>query len=106
MTTAQQIIDLARLPLEDADKDRYSDAMLLSYLNYGLQQLKRVRADMFIGSLKTGHTALTLSSTVPTPEEADQALADYVTARAGMTDNTEEDANRAGAFFKLAGGAL
>jgi hypothetical protein len=106
MTTAQQIVDLARLPLEDEDKVRYSDALLLSYLNFGLQHLKRVRADMFIGSLKTGHATLTLASVVPTPEEADQAIADYVTARAGMTDNTEEDAGRAAAFFKLAGGAL
>lgn len=106
MATAQQIIDMARRPLEDADKDRYLDADLLGFLNFGLRTLKKTRADIFVGNLKTGHTDLALGDDVPTPEEMDQALADYVTARASLTDSPEEQTERGAAFLKLAGGML
>ncbi|MFN5350884.1 MAG: hypothetical protein ACK5A0_15355 [Polaromonas sp.] len=102
--TAQEVIDLARVPLNDTNKDRYKDADLLRFLNAGLSQLKRGRADLFLGTLATGYTALTLASTLPTPEHVNQSIADYVTARASTIDN--EDSERVAAFFTLAGGKL
>lgn len=102
--TAQEVIDLARVPLNDADKDRYKDPVFLRFLNAGLRMLKRTRPDLFIGSLGSGVTSLTLADTLPTPEHVDQALADYLTARA-MTIDTE-DTERVGAFFALAQGQL
>lgn len=102
--TAQEVIDLARIPLNDKDKDRYLDAELLRFLNAGLGMLKRSRADLFVGSLETGHTTLALTDALPTPQHVDQALADYVTARAGTVDN--EDSERVAAFFTLASGQL
>lgn len=102
--TAQEVLDLARVPLNDADKDRYTDEAMLRFLNAGLRLLKRSRADLFIGSLATGAAALVLGDALPTPEHVDQAMADYVTARA-MTIDTE-DTERVGAFFALAGGQL
>lgn len=102
--TAQEVIDLARVPLNDTDKDRYTDTDLLRFLNAGLRLLQRSRADLFIGSLGTSLPALALGDSLPTPDHVDQSLADYVTARA-MTVDTE-DGERAGAFFQLAGGQL
>lgn len=102
--TAQEVIDLARVPLNDADKDRYKDPDFLRFLNAGLRMLKRTRPDLFIGSLGSGSTNLVLADNLPTPEHVDQALADYLTARA-MTIDTE-DTERVGAFFALAQGQL
>ncbi|MES2415093.1 MAG: hypothetical protein V4614_14900 [Pseudomonadota bacterium] len=102
--TAQEVIDLARVPLNDADKDRYPDAVLLRFLIAGLRLLQRTRADLFIGSLAVTQPDLGFADELPTPAHVDQSLADYVTARA-MTVDTE-DGERAGAFFQLAGGQL
>lgn len=104
MTTAQQIIDLARVPLNDDDKDRYSDDDGLRFLNTGLARLKRVRPDLFLGSLGTAWTDLTLTSAVPTPPEVDQALADYVTGRLTMRD--DEESKRVDLFLTLSGSQL
>ena len=102
--TAQQIIDQARLPLVDAGKDRFADADGLSYLNFGLQMLRRKRADLFIGSLSGDLADLGLSDNVPLPQNAHQALADYVTARAETHDDEAAMNDRAQAFFALAAG--
>lgn len=102
--TAQEVIDLARVPLNDELKSRYTDADMLRFLNAGLSQLKRSRADLFLGSLATGVTALTLAGNLPTPAHTDQAIADYLTARASTVDN--EDSERVAAFFALSGGKL
>lgn len=104
MTTAQEVIDLSRVPLNDADKDRYKDTDQLRFLNAGLRTLKKNRPDLFIGTLGTPFVALALGDTLPTPDHVDQAIADALTARA-MTVDTE-DTERVGAFFQLAQGQL
>ena len=104
MTTAQEVIDLARVPLNDADKDRYLDTDLLRFLNAGLRTLKKNRPDLFIGSLGTPYVALALGDALPTPDHVDQGIADALTARA-MTVDTE-DTERVGAFFALSQGQL
>lgn len=104
MATAQQIIDQARVPLNDDDKVRNSDAVMLGYLNFGLRRLKKARADMFIGSLATGHTDLVLGDAVPTPEEYDQNLADWLSGRAHTKDDEEAANSRIELFFTLAKG--
>ena len=104
MATAQDILDLARLPLNDAGKVRYLDADGLRYLNAGLAHLKRMRPDLFIGSLATDQAALVIGGTVPTPAHVDQALADYVAARWQTVD--AETSERSAAFFALSQGQL
>ncbi|MCY1167376.1 hypothetical protein D9M73_73370 [compost metagenome] len=104
MTTAQQIIDQAREPLNDDEKVRNTDPVLLGYLNFGLRRLKRARADLFIGTLGAGHTDLALIDPVPTPEEYDQNLADYLSARAHTKDDEEAANSRIELFFALAKG--
>lgn len=105
-TTAQQIIDLARLPLVDADKTRFADADALKYLNFGIRLLRGKRPDLFIGSLKDDLTDLTLTSEVTLPQMTHQALADYVTARCETHDDEEAMNDRAQQFFALAAGEL
>ena len=104
MTTAQQLCDLARFPLNDGDKARYQDADLLGFLNSGLVILQRARPDLFLGKLGIPVTSLGLTDSLPTPANVDQAIADYVTARATTLDT--EDAERTAQFFTLSAGGL
>jgi hypothetical protein len=102
--TYQSVIDLARIPLNDADKARYSDADLLSYANHGLLTLLKRRPDLFVGSyssLPDGEKALTDS--FPLPVQYVQTIADYVTGRAEMSDDEHVNSGRAAAFAQLFG---
>jgi hypothetical protein len=82
-STYQSIVDLARTPLNDDDKVRYTDATLLLYANHGILQILKRRPDLFVGqfgSLPAGDA--TLDDTFSLPAGYIQTLADYVTARA------------------------
>jgi len=99
--TMQQVIDRARIPLNDADKHRYPDADLLVYGNEALSILRRQRADLFLGNLAGGFAALDLSDLLPFDDAYVPAVADYMTARAETRDSEEELLNRATVFFGL-----
>lgn len=100
--TYQSIIDLARIPLNDEDEARYSNEMLLSFANQGVLRLLKHRPDLFIGqfgSLPNGEKLL--ADTFPLPACHVQTVADYVTARAEMTDDEHVNSGRAAAFMQL-----
>lgn len=99
--TMQQVIDRARIPLNDADKDRYPDEDLLVYGNEALAILRRRRADLFLGNLAGGMPALNLGDLLPFDDAYLPAVADYVTARAETRDSEEELISRATVFFGL-----
>lgn len=100
----QQIVDLARIPLNDADKARHSDTDLMSFANHALLAAFRTRPDFFIGSYDSlPNGALALASNFPLPEEYVQMIADYVTARAETVDDEHVNSNRATLFFQLFG---
>lgn len=102
--TYQSVVDLARIPLNDADKARYSDATLLSFANQGMTQIAKRRPDLFIGqytNLPTGEKLLT--DIFPLPAGYVQTLADYATARAEMTDDEYVNSGRAALFAQLFG---
>lgn len=106
MATAQEILDLARVPLVDAAGIRYNDTDGLRYLNFALKALRRQRADLFLGKLKGNFTDLLGTDPVPTPENTHQALADYVTARFETHDDEQAMNARAKDFFSMAAGGL
>ena len=100
--TYQSAVDLARIPLNDAGKERYADAMLLSFANQGVLQILKRRPDLFsgqFGNLPHGQNVLT--DTFQLPAEYVQTVADYVTARAEMTDDEYTNAGRAAMFMQL-----
>jgi hypothetical protein len=102
--TYQSVIDLARIPLNDEDKARYPDNVLLSFANQGMLRLLRNRPDLFIGqfrSLPDGEKLL--GEAFPLPGEYVQTVADYVTGRAEMTDDEHVNSGRAAAFMQLFG---
>lgn len=102
--TYQSIVNLARIPLNDADKVRYSDAQLLTFANHGMMALSKRRPDLFIGrfaSLPNGEAILT--DTLPIAPEYAQVVADWVVARAEFTDDEHANSGRAAAYVDLFG---
>lgn len=100
--TYQTIVDLARLPLNDEDKVRYSDEQLLMFANHGMLAIMKHRPDMFIGqfgSMPNGEAVLGDSFQLD-PGYA-QVVADYVTARAEMIDDEHAESGRAQVFASL-----
>lgn len=102
--TYQSVVDLARVPLNDADKARYPDAALLSFANHGMLALAKRRPDVFIGSyanLPDGEKML--GDAFPLSAGYIQTVADYVTFRAESTDDEHVNTQRAIAFAQLFG---
>lgn len=100
--TYQSVVDLARIPVNDAGKDRYSDTTLLSFANQGMLQIFKRRPDLFTGQFgNPPHGENLLTDTFPLPAEYVQTVADYVTARAEMTDDEYVNAGRAPLFMQL-----
>jgi hypothetical protein len=100
--TYQSVVDLARIPLNDTDQARYPDSTLLLFLNHGMLQILKRRPDLFIGRFQTppeGQNAL--EDTFPLPGEYAQTVADYVTARAELTDDEHVNSGRAVVFMQL-----
>lgn len=105
--TVQQVLDLARVPLNDASKARYLDAQLLGYYNAGMVRLYELRPDLLIGSNWSGSaftlvtTTTVAAATLPVNDRFAQPLADYMGARAEMKDEDAAVSGRATALMQM-----
>jgi hypothetical protein len=100
--TYQSVVDLARIPLNDEDKARYSDAMLLSLANHAALQILKRRPDLFVGQFASLPDGERMPDDIfPMPAAYVQTVADYVTARAEMTDDEHAGSGRAAVFAQL-----
>lgn len=105
--TYQDVVDLARIPLNDSGKARYSDEQLLMYANHGMLNAGKYRPDLFIGqfgNMPNGEALLTDAFQLG-PEYA-QVIADYVVTRAEMVDDEHADSGKAEVFGKLYTGEI
>ena len=93
--TMQNVVDHARIPLNDAAKDRYTDVNLLGYANDGILILRKRRPDLFLGSWSSLPSNLSLTDSFPVDDEYFPMLADYVTGRAELIDDENVDSSRA-----------
>lgn len=98
MATLQTVIDDARILLNDSDKNRYADSLLLKYANEAIAYAKRIRPDLFIGTFKTTLGTYALTDNTPLPPEYEFCLKDYVVGRANAIDDEYSLDGRAGAF--------
>lgn len=97
MATVQEIMDLARLDLNDLATGtivpRYAQSDLLKYANDGIARAVRLRPDLRFGSYGTGtgtasdYTDLTTASTFPLDLLYRPAVAAYIVARAEEGDD-------------------
>lgn len=99
MATMQDVVDRARIPLNDATKVRYTDATLLAFLNAGVSRTYAIRPDLKFGGYATAYTDLALSGVFPFPLRYVQTLADYVVFRAETGDDEHVVSARAAMFL-------
>lgn len=87
MATFQNIIDQARVDLQDAAKTRYTDAEMLTYLVDGVNEARRLRPDFFFGSYTASEPVYTLASTFPLPSMYQMLFIHYLVFRAETRDD-------------------
>lgn len=107
--TVQQLVDRARVPLNDADKDRWTDAQLLVYAQDAYLMIIRNRPDVLLGNFSspTVWSTLALGTTFPYVEDMYMPIiADYITARAEFIDDENAINQRAAQFMAMFGGGL
>lgn len=100
MSTLQVIVDSARVLLNDVDKNRYADTLLLQYANEAIAEAKRIRPDFFLGGFKTALSTLALTDASPVPVEYEGYLKDYIIGRANSQDDEYSIDGRASAFMQ------
>ena len=108
MATLQNVMDLARVPLNDSPSNaaerRYTDTdSLLPALKAALLTTFRKRPDLWLGNYTAAATvqAMTAASTFPLADEYIQPVADYVSARAELVDDEYTLTQKADQFYKL-----
>ena len=107
--TIQQLVDRARVPLNDSDKDRYSDAQLLVFAQDAYLSIVRHRPDVFIGGYATLPLWSSLGLTTAFPSIGDEympIIADFITSRAEMLDDEFVNSGRAAQFMTMFGTGL
>ncbi|WP_454731505.1 MULTISPECIES: hypothetical protein [Cupriavidus] len=101
MPTVQQVINNGRVPLNDADKDRYSDADMLGFVNDGLAEIYGMRPDLRFGRFSQAVPMLGLSDDFPLSPQHAVAMQHYLVFRAEMKDDEHVNANREVKAYKL-----
>ena len=99
--TMQQVADKSRIPLNDADKARYSDTDLLWYANDAVLILRNKRPDLFFGQFLNLPGAKALVDALPLDDILFPAVCDYVTARAETRNDESVLEQRASMLFAL-----
>lgn len=104
MSTMQNVIDLARESLNDADKVRWTDERCLAFANDAIQRLVTSRPDLFLGGfLALPSASLSLTDTFPIADRNKRIVADYVLARAMLNETEAGATEKATAYIQLFG---
>jgi hypothetical protein len=106
MTTMQQVVDLARESLNDADKVRWTDDRCLAFANDAIQYMVTHRPDLFLGGFTSLPSAsLALIATFPVSDRYKRAVADYILSRSMMNETEVGAAEKATAYAQMFGAA-
>lgn len=99
MATIQDVLNRARIPLNDDGKVRYSDERALEFANTAIARAYQVRPDLRFGSYGTAFAPLAAGAEFPLPYQHVQAVADYVTGRLLTIDDEATAAEKALAYM-------
>lgn len=99
--TMQQVLDRARIPVNDTDKVRYTDTNGLAYANDAIKVLRRERPDLFIGQFEALPGDKAVGENLPVDDEYMPAVADYVSARWEFVDDEAAVEEKAVSFYSL-----
>lgn len=98
-TTFQNVVDSARVVLQDSEKVRYADSELLEYAIDGVLESRKIRPDFFFGGYKTVTSTYALADDVPLPIMYALYLKDYIVFRAEVRDDEYSSEGRAAVLF-------
>lgn len=101
MATMGDIVGRARVILADPNSVRWSDQVLLGYVNEGLAIARTVRPDLFRGQHATVQTPLLSSATFPLGMVYESHLVDYTAGRAHYIDAEHGEESRAAVLVRL-----
>lgn len=86
--TAGDVLSSADFTLSDAARVRYTAPERLGFVVDGLQAIKNLRPDVFVGQFGTAlATTLTTGTTLPLDDQFFRPLVDYVIARCETKDD-------------------
>ena len=109
--TNNDIIQLARQHLNDTKTElqRYTDDALYRALNAALMRARRLRPDLFVGTLRNtmpNYTSADSATTPPLPDYYHEVLAEAVAGYAEATDDEFTTDGRVGLFLTRFDAAL
>jgi hypothetical protein len=88
MFKAKYVIEHARDVLQDLDGDRYSDVSLIRCLSQGVQEVRRLRPDFFIGRYyEVSDGPISMEEYINLPLFLFSPLMNYVVGMAEMRDD-------------------
>ena len=85
--TMQSVLDLARLDINDAAKQRNYDVNMMQFANDGIAKAVVLRPDLNYGNYSTAFADLTTASAFPLPLEYRPAIANYIVLRCETADD-------------------
>lgn len=103
-----ELITSARKTLNDKDATGYrnSDPEMIAFAIDGLQTMRNMRPDLFVGRFTTAIGTLTALSAIPVDDQFFRPLVDFVIARCEMTDDEHVVSARAELEAKMFVGYL
>ena len=104
--TVGEVLTSAYSTLNDDARDRYTEPEAIGFVVDGLNMVKNVRPDLFLGRFGTSIGTLTTVSSLPLDEQFFRPVVDYVIARCETKDDEHVVSARAELMAKFAGGFL
>ena len=105
--TVQQVIDSARITLNDTDAvPRFSNTNMIGFVVDAVNGAKQGRPDLFLGSYGADYETFVLTDILPISSQYFRPIVDYVIARCEMTDDEYASGGRAELMAKLAVGFM
>ena len=104
--TAQSTCDLARSMLNDDDGVRHTTAWFMRHLVPALDDLRRVRPDLFVGTswLRDGVPLINVTTVIPMPPAYQERIAHWLAGLAiAREDDQVDEEGKAQLYMQLAG---
>lgn len=101
MATLQDVIDEARVILQDSAKTRYTDADLTKICNYAIFEAYRIRPDLNFANIGSAPSALLIGGTFPLPPQYEPVVSNYIAGRAEIRDDEYSVDGRAAALIGM-----
>lgn len=100
MPTMQDVIDLARIDLNDSEKVGWTDPELLGHANAAIRDAYQIRPDLRLGNYTTPVTDKVIGDAFPLPDEYKRLVADYIIGRASAVDADHVESGRVPMYLK------